>query len=109
MFGVLQLTGFNFNRVTMVLKRCFVSNCSSNGDQGNAGQHFFTVPKGKLAEWQAQIPHKTGLVPASRFCARHFNEGSIKKGNVVLDQFHPLKQWRLHPDSLPELYLGKLI
>ena len=93
----------------MGLKRCFVSNCSSNKEQENVGLNYFIVPKGKLEEWQAQIPHKTGLVKTSRFCSLHFKESSIKKGNVIQDQFIPLKQWRLHKDALPELHLGKFI
>ena len=91
----------------MVLKRCFVSNCASTGDKGNLELHFFVVPKGKLEEWQAQIPFKTGLVQTSKFCSLHFKESSIKKGNVVQDKFYPLKVWRLNQDALPELNLGK--
>ena len=36
----------------MLLKRCFVTNCPSSYDKENNVVSMFSVPKGKLEEWQ---------------------------------------------------------
>ena len=87
----------------MCAKKCFLSKNSRDKDERG---HYFGVPKGLVAEWQAKIPHKPGLQKSSVFCHRHFKETSIKKHKVIQDQHFPLKVWRLESNVFPELQLG---
>ena len=57
----------------MVLKRCFVTNCPSSYDKENNVVSMFSVPKGKLEEWQEIVKHKPGLTNNSRFCVNNNN------------------------------------
>ena len=90
----------------MVHKRCFLCNFASPSDKENGGFHVFCVPKDKVEVWQEILLHKPGLTQNSRLCHRHFSEEDIIKGYLILDQFHPLKQWRLKKDVVPTLHLG---
>ena len=75
-------------------KDCFLCSSSESTGKDNEKQGLFSVPYGKVLQWQSVIV-RPGLKANSRLCGRHFDENDIIKGKTILNVFLSVQQMEI--------------
>lgn len=90
---------------------CAVVGCLSNNNKKSktvSSYRFFTFPKNKqiCSSWihNCYQQHKFN-VQTARICSKHFLESDYCMKEKLLKL--PLNKWKLKPDAIPSLHLGK--